>query len=131
MMTNLELEYHWDGEEKVDAFDDSAKSLFLGVTRIYNLFRGKNLRVNAIVTLEDPVHSVTSIMWDGISGSFKVNVDGSGWINLSDASADRPWLMIPLASNAEKLFEEAVRVKVEMASEMADASIFGWLEELK
>ena len=121
-ITESELEF-FHGEEREDAFDVAAKQLFMVIGRLRQVFRGKNLRASGTLTLKKPVCDVDTIKWCGIRGDFMIRRVGQDlWIPISEASSDRPWLMIPLASNSKKLFKVALDLKEKTAKSMLKSS---------
>jgi len=129
MLTGTEIEHFWTGEPPVDSFDVAAKGLFMALAKISTLFRSKNIRVDAVLKVEDYGYGVTSIGWDGVGGFLKVQVDGDRWYPLSDISGPKPWLMTPVALHSEQLLNKALKAKHASATHMSSiASSIEWME---
>jgi len=125
-ITESEHEFFFQGKEKEDAFDAAAKRLFVVLGRLRHTFRGNNLRATGTLSLKEPLHKVDKIRWSGIRGDFMIKMqDKDHWIPLSEVSADRPWLMIPLVRNGKELFQIAFDIKQSMSSDMGSCADSG------
>ena len=129
MLTDTELQHFWNGEKPSDSFDVAAKGLFMALARVSTLFRGKNIRVDVSLPVEDYGYGVTRIGWDGVGGFLKVQVDGDTWYPLSDVSGPKPWLMTPVALHSKALLDAALDEKELVAQHMSSITeSLDWME---
>tara|TARA_R110000787_G_scaffold84949_2_gene181691 strand:- start:1822 stop:2220 length:399 start_codon:yes stop_codon:yes gene_type:complete len=130
MRTGTEIEHGWSAEKPTDPFDAAAKSLYLALNRITHLFKSKNIRVNASVTVEDYGYEVTSIGWDGLNGCLTVELKKELPCPASALAGSQPWLMTPVILHAEALLEEAIKQKELVTEHMVTVDgTLDWIEE--
>ena len=130
--TEIEIEHYHKGKSEEDRFDVSAKGLFVIVSKLKEIFRSSNFRVDAKYKLKEPMHGITGVLWSGSRGDFLLESEGPvpRTTGLADIAGDRPWMMEIVAIHGQEVYYSALEAKIEMMESMEKSTELG-LEVLK